>query len=718
MILVADDDLVMRCTMSAVLSEAGYVVLEAADGEEALRLARQHVPDLVILDLIMPGMDGFEACARIRADPLLVEIPILVLTGLEDSTAIHRAFDTGASDFVTKPLNPTLLSHRVRFMLRSVDVVQDLRDSEGRLAEAQRLARLGNWEWNLKTGIVTGSAEALSMLGLGNVAGSFAVDSLLAMMPSGDVDALTTAVQAVTDGGTSFDATCRVTIPGGGDRHIHLLGQVARRLAGVGKRFAGTIQDITDRTNAEEQIRSLAYFDSLTGLPNRLLFTERTRSAIAAARRNDTKLALLLIDLDNFKGINDTLGHAAGDIVLAEVGARLRTVLRDGDTFAQHGDQLSILPVSRLGGDEFLVAISELASGEEAAGIAWRILSALGAPMQVESADLSVGASIGISVFPDDGDDFDELFKNADVALYHAKDAGRNTSEFFSTSMNETAMYRMLLETNLRRSLERNEITVQYQPQVDVSTGCLLRIEALARWNHAEIGNVSPAQFIPLAERIGLIAPITEFVLHSASQQLASWHREGHPDLGIAINLSAQLFRQREVLAQLVAIPAIYGIAPERVEFEITETTLLDSRFDAESILSEIRRQGFRIALDDFGVGYSSLSHLRRFGLDVLKIDRSFVSELREGSRELEIVTALIGLAHRLGIEPVAEGVELASQRDILLSRGCRLMQGYLIGRPMIAESLSRIMASTGFAATRVTTNAADRIGARALLHR
>ncbi len=694
-ILVADDDFVMRCTMSAVLAEAGYTVVEAEDGPSALALARERLPDLLILDLVMPGMDGFEVCERIRADAALAETPILVITGLEDTSAIHRAFETGASDFVTKPLSPALLSHRVRFMLRSVDVVQELRESEGRLAEAQRLASLGNWECDLEAGMISGSPEAYAVMGLASDSGPIHLETLRSMVAPPDLTDLLADVRAVSELSGTFESSLRVTLADGRDRHVHLLGQSVRRLVGGGKRIAGTIQDVTERTNAEDQIRSLAYFDALTGLPNRLMFTERVRGAMSAARRSGTRLALLLVDLDNFKGINDTLGHAAGDLVLTEVGARLRNVVREYDAVAHDADRDGFLPVSRLGGDEFLVAITDLASGEEAAGVARRIISALGASMQVESTELSVGASVGISVFPDDGADFEELFKNADVALYHAKDAGRNTSEFFSASMNETAMYRMLIETSLRRSLERNEMSVQYQPQVDVLSGKVLRVEALMRWTHPDIGSVSPAQFIPLAERIGMIAPLTEFVLHAACQKLAEWHQAGWGDLGVAINLSAQLFRQRDVLAQLVTIPGSYGLAPPFVEFEITETTLLDNRFDADRILTSLRQRGFRIALDDFGVGYSSLSHLRRFGLDTLKIDRSFISDLVDGPRELEIVTALISLAHRLGIEPVAEGVEEASQRDVLISRGCRVMQGYLIGRPMGAADVLRLIESS-----------------------
>ena len=310
----------------------------------------------------------------------------------------------------------------------------------------------------------------------------------------------------------------------------------------------------------------------------------------------------------------------------------------------------------------------------------------------IDDNELFIAASIGISVFPDDGADFEELFKNADVALYHAKDAGRNTSEFFSASMNEAAMHRLLMESSLRRSLERDEMTVHYQPQFDVISGAVLTVEALVRWTHPDMGSVSPSQFIPLAERIGMIAPLTEFVMTRACMQLAQWHADGDPTLRLALNLSAQLFRHPEALYALCDIPARCGVDPACIELEITETALLDNPADAERILASLRLRGFRIALDDFGVGFSSLSHLRQFALDTLKIDRSFVNDLVGGTRERAIVGALIDLAHRLGIEPVAEGVEQPAQRDLLVAKGCRVMQGYLLGRPQTAEAFTALM--------------------------
>ena len=691
-ILVADDDLVMRCTMSGVLRESGYTILEAEDGLQAIALATTRRPDVIVLDLLMPGLDGFAVCERVRATPELADTPVLVLTGLDDTEAIVRAFEIGATDFATKPLSAPLLSHRVRFMLRAVAALRELRASESRLADAQRLAHLGNWECDVQSGTIVGSPEAFAILGLDQRLMVRQVEELRGLVAPSDAPLLHQAIASILSGATTLDVACRVVLPDTRELQVHLLGQMARQPVGAGLRITGTIQDITERTRAEERIRSLAYYDALTGLPNRLLFTEKVRVAMAAAERSQTKMALLLVDLDNFKAINDTLGHGVGDSVLREVGARLRSVVRDHDTISRDPFRDDFCPMARMGGDEFVVAVGNLESGEQAATVAERLLESLRAPFTVDANELFVSASIGISVFPDDGSDFEEIFKNADVALYHAKDAGRNTSEFFSASLNEAAMYRLLIETSMRRSLERDEMSLHFQPQYDVVSGRLMGAEALLRWRHPDIGVVSPAQFIPLAERIGMIAPLTEFVLVRACEQLRAWHALGATDLIVAVNLSAQLFRQPAILQGLTDRVTASGVDPSFIELEITETALLENPFEAERVLAMLRHLGFRIALDDFGAGYSSLSHLRRFTIDTLKIDRSFIRDLVLRKREQDIVGSLIELSRRLGIEPLAEGIEEVSQRDVLIKLGCRVMQGYLFGRPMSQDDFGRLV--------------------------
>jgi diguanylate cyclase (GGDEF)-like protein len=473
-----------------------------------------------------------------------------------------------------------------------------------------------------------------------------------------------------------------------------LLGELVRASGSAGDLMLGTLQDISDRVRSQERIRSLAYYDVLTELPNRLLFSEQFRIALSMARRRNRRLAMMIVDLDNFKRINDTLGHAAGDEVLRIVAARLRDVVREYDTVGRDGDAHGMNSVARMGGDEFLLAVSDLESGDQAATVATRLLDALRTPLAIDANELFVSASIGIAIFPDDGGSFEDLLKNADAALYHAKDAGRNTFGFFNDSMSEAALYRLVLETNLRRCMERDELDLHFQPVFDARDGSIHGAEALVRWNTSELGPVSPSQFVPLAERLGLINPLTELVLQRACRTAANWHAEDIAPATISVNVSAKLFHQFDVLERLSRIPASLGVSPERVMLEITETALLESPQEAERILHHLVNAGFGVALDDFGAGYSSLSHLRRFPLKALKIDRSFVREVARKESDAAIVGAIVGLARSLGIEPIAEGVENRQQRDALLAKGCYLMQGYYFSKPLPVDECTSLLRS------------------------
>lgn len=690
-VLVADDDETARGTLGALMRDEGFAVIESANGADALEQARRLRPDIVILDLSTDAVDPYKVCGSMRREPSLSETPILVLTGPEDLPGIRRAFKLGATDFATKAISAPLLAHRVRFLWRSVQMVRALRDSETRLAEAQRLARVGNWEWDVSGGVFSGSTEAFRILGLRNGITQCGIDELRHRVHGSDRATFDQALAAAHAGGARVDLECRIVFPGFGERHVHLVGERAAASDGA-TRMAGTVQDVTERARSQERIRSLAYYDVLTGLPNRLLFAEQLRMGMAMAQRHGHKLAVMLVDLDNFKGINDTLGHGAGDEVLRQVAHRLREVVRGYDVVAREGEGEALNTVARMGGDEFLLAIGDLTSADVAAGISGRLLDAMRAPVRVEANELLVSASIGMAVYPDDGDDFEELLKRADIALYHAKDSGRNTSEFFSPAMNEAALQRVMIESSLRRSIERGEISLHFQPQFDQRDRRLVGAEALARWSHPEMGSISPAQFVPLAERLGFIAPLTEFVLAQACVHLRQWLRGGHSPLTISINLSAQLFRQPDVMERLARIPHEHGVDPCHVELEITETALLGNPLEAEKTLRRLKAAGFRIALDDFGAGFSSLSHLRRFPIDTLKIDRSFVQEMNARSNDAAIVGAVVALARELGIEPLAEGVEDESQRAHLLEKGCHVMQGFLFSEPLPASEFLRVL--------------------------
>lgn len=692
LVLVVDDESTSRVILAGLLRADGFAVEEAPDGRAALqRLAELH-PDLVLLDVVMPGMDGFEVCASIRAMPDVALTPVVMVTALDDQRALTRAFEVGATDFIVKPIAPALLTHRVRFVLRMSDALEEARRSEARLAEAQRMARVGNWEWHVPTGVFRGSAEAARLLGLGSEPTQCPIERLYQQVAQVDREPLRQALEAAAAGdGSQLDREYRVPVDGNAERHVHLLGEVVPEDNGV-VRVAGTVQDITARVETQRRIQTLAYHDALTGLPNRRMFSDQLHRVLSAARRKQRRAAVILVDLDDFKRINDTLGHSVGDQVLAEVAARLREAVRAYDSVSREIEPDEPPTVARLGGDEFLVAVADLATGEDAAIVAGRLLRAFAAHFVVGGQDLFVSASLGISVYPEDGNDLESLLKHADVALYQAKAAGRNTGEFFNPSMNAAALQRLHLETNLRRAVERNEISVLFQPQIDARSRRLIGVEALLRWTHPELGRIPPAQFVPVAERVGVIDELTELALRRTCGQLLDWRRAGFEPLRASVNLSPHLLRRADTINLLAALPAALGVEPAWIEFEITESALMEKPQDAERVMTELRRRGFRLALDDFGTGYSSLSYLRRYPLDTLKIDGAFVRDIADEDGAA-IVAAVITLARSLRLVPLAEGVETEAQRGHLLQHGCDLMQGYLFGRPMSAEEISQLLA-------------------------
>lgn len=700
LILVVDNDAATRHMLAELLRQSGWEATEAADGFAALGLAGREQPDLVMMEIGLPGMDGFEVCQRLRARREFEETPILLLTDRDDLESIRRAFEAGASDFTVKSITPSLIVHRVRFMLRASTTLAALRRSEARLAEAQRIARMGNWELDVRSGAFSASGETFRLLRFGTEAGVRPL-SMVRMAIAEDereqFDKVLAAATQLENG--RFDREFRVMTPGGRARVIRLIGEAEGSGSGRVERLLGTAQDLTEIVESREQIRTLAYYDSLTGLPNRLLFLDQVRSSLARARRRNDKLALMVVDLDNFKRINDTLGHGAGDEVLRVVGARLREAVRDSDSVLREDDGYLAPSVARMGGDEFLLSVSDLTGGEQAAAVASRLLDALREPILLPSGPLFVSASVGISIFPDDGDDFETILKHADIALYQAKDAGRNAFEFYDQRMNELALQRLVLEGSLRDAIAQRTLSLAVQPKVDGRTGEVIGGEALLRWHHREHGIVAPSVFVTLAERIGLASALTTMIVDEVCRHMVEWRDAGMDLVPMAINVSAHVFRDPDAVEEISRIPISYGIAPQLIEFELTETVLIDDPKRAATVLAQLRATGYRIALDDFGTGFSSLSHLRTFGLDVLKVDRSFVRELQVNAKDASLVRGIIALAHSLGLQTVAEGVESETQRDALLRFGCETMQGYLFGKPgTAAEFASRLRARTEFA--------------------
>ncbi|MCX7628605.1 MAG: EAL domain-containing protein [Methylophilaceae bacterium] len=443
--------------------------------------------------------------------------------------------------------------------------------------------------------------------------------------------------------------------------------------------YVATLLDISERVAAEERIRQLAFYDTLTGLPNRATLYSLVEQALAVARRNKLSGALMFIDLDRFKYVNDTLGHGAGDELIRRVAARFKTCLRASDVIA------------RLGGDEFVIALLDIAKAEDAATVARKILAIFSSPFLLDGHEISISASIGISIYPGDGMTVEDLIKHADIAMYRAKDQGRNSFLFYSNEMNVRSLEKLELESSLRRALDRNELLLHFQPQADIWTGVIVGAEVLVRWKHPELGMVSPGQFIPMAEETGLIVPIGQWVMDQAVAQNRAWQRDGVPIVKLAVNLSAQQFRL-PLVEEVSGVLARHGLAHHFLELEITESMVMNNVEHVITMLSELSALSVPMSLDDFGTGYSSLSYLKRFPIDKLKIDQSFVRDVPYSADDVAITRAIIALGKSLGLKVIAEGVETREQLEFLREEGCDEIQGYLFSRPVPAEEFCQIL--------------------------
>jgi len=446
--------------------------------------------------------------------------------------------------------------------------------------------------------------------------------------------------------------------------------------------FVAVITDITDRMEAQMQLQFLAHHDALTNLPNRALFLERLDHALTRARWTKRPLAVLFLDLDRFKNINDTLGHDIGDSTLRVAAKRLTDCVREGDT------------VARFGGDEFTVLLEDLANSDDVPNVAQKILEALSRPFDVEGREFVVTTSIGISLYPSDGEDSLKLLRNADTAMYRAKEQGRNKYQFYSSEMSAKALEKFMLESSLRHALERQEFLLYYQPQVSLATGKITGVEALLRWQHPELGLVSPAQFIPVAEETGLMKSIDEWVLRTACAQAQAWRSAGLPPLTMIVNLSGRTFNEPRMMETVSQVLASSCFAPGSLELEITESVLMHNAQATVEMLEQLNRMGLKLAVDDFGTGYSSLSYLKRFPIDTLKIDQSFVRDVTSDADDASLVMAIIAMGHALQLNVIAEGVETPEQLDFLRRHGCDGMQGYLFSRPLPTEEITRLLQS------------------------
>ncbi len=693
-ILIADDEPQIREVLHELLSDE-YDCREVGSAEEALDLLAAEQFQLVLSDITMPGLSGLDLVPRVFA--LAPDTAVIMISGEQNIENAIRALRAGVFDYITKPF---ALQHVEAAVARALDY-QSLRASkryyENFLEEIvrQRTGELHKTNQTLRA-LIQAAPLAIFALAEGarltmwNPAAARifgwteleVIGGVLPLVPpaaTADWPAwLAAALKHEPVSGT--EARVRRKDGAGVDVNVW-----TATLADADGSVAGTMvvmADVTERKQAEARINFLAYHDTLTNLPNRALFEDRLGLALNLAHRHGQMLAVLFVALDRFKKFTDTLGRAAGDEILRAVAIRLRTHIREGDT------------VGRFDSDEFSLLLNAVSGTEDAATAARAIQQALKPPVRVGEQELYVTASIGIGLYPYDGADAQDLLKGAGAALYRAKQQGGNQYQFYTADMNARALKRLTLESSLRRALAGDELVLHYQPQVSGDTGRIVGVEALVRWRHPELGLIPPAEFIPLAEDTGLIEPIGAWVLRTALTQMQSWRARKLPVERIAVNLSARQFQQPDLVAMMAGLLAKTSAPAACLELELTESSIMHDRTGAVAALRELKAMGVRVAVDDFGAGYSSLAYLKHLPIDVLKIDQAFVREMTTDPNDAAIVMAIITLAHSLKLKVIAEGVETEEQQRFLRLLRCDEMQGYLFSRPLLAADFAQLLAA------------------------
>jgi diguanylate cyclase (GGDEF)-like protein/PAS domain S-box-containing protein len=693
-ILIVDDEECNRKLLQLLLRADGYRTEYAADAEEALTAIARSTPDLILLDVMMPGMNGYELATILKADPATLNIPIIMLTAHVDRSARLLGLKAGAEEFLTKPFEATELSLRVRNLLR-LKVYSDFFQNHAAILEEQvqvRTADLHRFRVAMDATadaitlvsratmrFVEVNATACQMLGYDR-------DEMFKMGPAqlfaGETRKLEQEYDAIIAGDTANELKEMLLRRRDGSQVLVEVHRHAQR-SGTEWIIVGVLRDITERKEAEKRLIQMAHYDALTDLPNRTLFYKNLTRILDTAAGRGWSGALLCIDLDHFKDINDTRGHALGDELLRQVSHRLIECIRVRDSIA------------RLGGDEFAVILAARGGPERAQAVAKRIVERLRLPFSLNGGEITMSASVGIAMFPDDALVAETLVKFADTAMYQAKRAGRDTFRFFTAQMNTDALARLDIETALRKAVDDQEFVLHYQPKMQIDTGRLCGLEALLRWQRPGHGLVSPAEFIPVLEDTGLILPVGRWVLEAACKQIAEWSASPIGDVPVSVNIAGRQFVAGNLEREVIRALEGHHVDPHLLELELTESSLMANTQSTIKTLQILRNLGISISIDDFGTGYSSLAYLRRFPVDKLKIDMAFIRGITANADDAAIVLAIIRMAHTLKLEVIAEGVETAAQLEYLRSHRCDQIQGYYFSRALPLPELEKMLLET-----------------------
>jgi len=672
-ILVIDDDEMTRLLINQVLTKDIYHIIEAKDGVEGVALFDLHSPDLVLLDVELPKLNGFEVCQIIRDKEKGKRIPIIMITGMDDTKSIENAYRLGATDFMIKPINWSLFHHHLLYILRNSNYYKSLKESESRLEYAQQIAKLGYWELEGEQGYLFLSKQLSKMLMLPSFKFENGSDVLLSLIYPPERLYIQNVISKAFNDGKAFKLDIRVQLANEDLLYVQLQGQLLEAPRDGVPVLSGIMQDISELKASQERLVHVAHHDSLTNLPNRVLFRQQLESAMQRADRLNKKVALLFIDLNRFKQVNDSLGHEAGDLLLREVASRFTGVIRQSDV------------VARFGGDEFAILLDSIENLQQLPTFIKRFQALFEVPFKINNENLYIDSSVGISIYPDNGLNSSELLRNADTAMYQAKKSEKDSVFFYSSDLTETTVKRWSIENELREAIDKNQFKLLYQPKVCSNSQSMSGVEALIRWPRENNSPIYPSDFIPIAEETGLIIPLGKWVIEEAVRQLKAWENTPCQHLSIAVNVSSRQLYEEGFHEFVVATLNAAIVSPTKLEIEVTEEHLVPTNQEKtiKETLKKLTDIGIKISIDDFGTGYSSLSQLKSMPISILKIDKTFIDHIPDNKQDVAIIKSIISLAKNLQLEVVAEGVETIEQLICLRDHHCENIQGYYYSRPV-----------------------------------